>query len=112
MKKLLMIIALSIFVVPSLASASTGLNAQTYYQNNKAEWSLYVGNLWAIQMVDYVLPFGVRYQDVACSSVRNMCYVSNDLMRVFKFDITLFTKWQEEVTGKKVVFKPLFNVIR
>lgn len=112
MKKLFMIIALFIFVVPSLASASTGLNAQTYYQNNKSEWSLYVGNLWAIQIVDYVLPFGVRYQDVACSNSRHMCYVSNDLMRVFKFDIKLFTRGQEEVTGTKVIFKPLFNVIR
>ena len=114
MKKMLFAVIAALFVAifPSIASANTGsntgLNAVSYYNANQAEWTFELPTLGATTFVDFVYPkIGLRTQKIICSNVRNMCYTSSVMLNSFKFDVDLFQKWQEEVTGVKVIFEAL-----
>lgn len=112
---LLAIVAL--FMVWVASAGYTG-NVETYYQNNKRERTLDVGNLKNITMTNSIVydkngqQVALYYQDkVICNNISNMCYVGALANVYFWFDIDAFVAGQENATWKKVVFKNLFDVL-
>lgn len=114
MKKTLFAVlaALSLFIGTFTAAADTGLNPVNYYNQYSTDWTLEVPTLGSVTLTDFIIPYGLRQQKVACYYPRKMCYVFADALRGFGFDGDLFQKWQEEVTGKKVQFIDLLKAIK
>lgn len=107
-KALLAIIALA--MIWATSASYTG-DVSTYYNNNKSARTFDVKELWPIVYTS-VPSTWVKQEKVLCNKVRKMCYVSSDVLRVFKLDVNAFQSGQEKVTGKKVVFRDLWNIIK
>lgn len=110
MKKFAMI-AFALVAMIGFTNASYTWDVSQYYNSNKTEWTLNVGNLWPV-LYDDRMPSGSRLQKVICSYIRNMCYTAETATRAFAFDIDAFQKWQEEVTGIKVEFVTLKQLLK
>ena len=126
-KALLSMIALvAIISSPLFASANTGSittgvvtneSAIAYYNSNKAEWNLQVGDLGFISMtsakIGYATGVGrtAEYYDdnVVCRVSRSMCYTASTALAAFGFRVDTFTKGYELVNGTSVTFTNLYQ---
>lgn len=109
MKKTILAI-IAVCMVWATSANYTG-DVSQYYNQNKSNRTFDVKELWPVIYTSYPIT-GLKQEKVLCNKVRKMCYVSSDVLRVFKLDVNAFQAWQEKVTGKKVVFRDLWNVIK
>lgn len=116
-KTLLAIVAL--LAVTWFANANYTGDISQYYENNKSEYSINVGQLGNITVTNPVYKNDINYgknvtylqSKVLCKASTNMCYSQLDLMRSFWFDADAFIKWYEKVTGLKTNFVNLFKAL-
>lgn len=114
-KTLLSIVAL--IAITGLASANYTGDVAQYYNTNKTEYSINVGQLGNITVTSPVYNSDVNYklnvtynQDkVVCKQSTNMCYSSTDAMRAFWFDVEAYVLGYEKVTGLKTNFVNLYQ---
>lgn len=114
-KTLLAIVAL--FAITGLASASYTGDVAQYYENNKADYTLNVGNLGNISITQPVYSVNVagekqvqyNQDKVICKISYNVCYSAADALRAFGLDVDAFTKGYEKVTGIKTNFVNLYQ---
>lgn len=114
-KTLLAIVAL--LAVTGFANASYTGDVAQYYENNKADYTLNVGELGNITVTVPVYSYNtiygktVQYNEdkVICKISYNMCYSAETALRAFGLDVDAFTKGYEKVTSIKTNFVNLYQ---
>lgn len=107
-------LTLSVFTT---ASASYTGNVSDYYNQNKSDYTLNVGELGNITVTQPVYSVNVagekqvqyNQDKVICKYSTNMCYSAADALRAFGLDVEAFTKGYEAVTGNTTNFVNLFK---
>jgi len=108
---------IAIIAITGFTTASYTGNVSDYYNQNKGDYTLNVGELGNITVTQPVYSVNVagnkqvqyNQDKVICKISYNVCYSADTAMRAFGIDVEAFTKGYETVTGIKTNFVNLFK---